>query len=339
MKNWLIGALVVAVATTMVPGVSEAKRLGGGKSQGMQRSLPARSTPQTPPAQPAAPQPAAPTQGVPATAGATAAAAAAAPAKRNWMGPIAGLAAGLGIAALLSHFGMGEGMANILMMALLVFGAFFLIRFLMQRFGGGASQRGQLATAGANSPPWASTPRSVEPVAEPVALPRVQAASPVPAGAGDVSVTGAPLAPLAGVPATAAAQTSLATTAPVLPAGFDLPAFERVAKMIFIRLQAANDSADLEDLRQFTTPEMFASARLELQERGGVAQHTDVERVDAELIEFTKEDGRQIASVRFHGLVREDKAAEATKFDEVWHLVKPEDDSRSWAIAGIQQAQ
>jgi predicted lipid-binding transport protein (Tim44 family) len=254
------------------------------------------------------------------------------------MGPIAGLAAGLGIAALLSHFGMGEGMANILMMALLAFAAVFLIRFLMQRFGGGASQRGQLATAGAGSPPWAATPRSLEPTLEPVAAPRMQPAAP---GAGDVSVTGAPLAPLAGAPTVAPVQVPLALTpsAPVLPAGFDLPAFERVAKMIFIRLQAANDAADLEDLRQFTTPEMFASARLELQERGGVAQQTDVERVDAELIEFTKEDGRQIASVRFHGLVREDKSAEPTKFDEVWHLVKPEDDSRPWAIAGIQQAQ
>ena len=65
--------------------------------------------------------------------------------------------------------------------------------------------------------------------------------------------------------------------------GFDLPAFERVAKMIFIRLQAANDAGDLDDLRQFTTPEMFAATRLDLQERGKAAQQTDVERVDAEV--------------------------------------------------------
>jgi predicted lipid-binding transport protein (Tim44 family) len=125
----------------------------------------------------------------------------------------------------------------------------------------------------------------------------------------------------------------------VLPEGFDLPAFERIAKMIFIRLQAANDAGDLEDLRQFTTPEMFAASRLELQERGAAVQQTDVERVDAEVLDFSKEGERQIVSVRFHGLVREDKGAPATAFDEIWHLVKPEDASRSWAIAGIQQPQ
>ena len=35
--------------------------------------------------------------------------------------------------------------------------------------------------------------------------------------------------------------------------------------------------------------------------------------------------------------VQEDGAAAAEPFDEVWHLVKPADGSREWAIAGIQQ--
>ena len=42
-------------------------------------------------------------------------------------------------------------------------------------------------------------------------------------------------------------------------------------------------------------------------------------------------------SVRYHGLIREEKDAGATPFDEVWHLVKPVDGSREWAIAGVQQ--
>jgi hypothetical protein len=37
----------------------------------------------------------------------------------RWMGPLAGLAAGIGLAALFSHLGMGEGMANMMMMLLL----------------------------------------------------------------------------------------------------------------------------------------------------------------------------------------------------------------------------
>ena len=106
--------------------------------------------------------------------------------------------------------------------------------------------------------------------------------------------------------------------------------------MIFIRLQAANDVGDLNDLRAFTTPEMFAVVKLELQERGGVAQRTDVVRVDAEVLDVAREADRQVVSVRFHGMIQEDGAGAAEAFDEVWHLVKPADGSREWAIAGIQ---
>jgi predicted lipid-binding transport protein (Tim44 family) len=42
-------------------------------------------------------------------------------------------------------------------------------------------------------------------------------------------------------------------------------------------------------------------------------------------------------SVRFHGLIREEPDSGTAPFDEVWHLVRPADGSREWAIAGIQQ--
>jgi predicted lipid-binding transport protein (Tim44 family) len=355
MKNWLLGALVVALATS-TPMLSEAKRLGSGKSQGMQRSAPAQSAPQSPPAQQAAPQPTAPTPAAaPAAAGATAAAAAAAPAKRSWMGPIAGLAAGLGLAALMSHLGMGEAFANFLMLALLGVAAVFLIAFLMRRFGRGARQEPALASAGASA---SGSPASWTPAPEPVAVqkpapaaataPVIQKSAFTPAAA-DVSVTGQPLTPLGGseevpVSTSAAAVTPLAqapavATGPKLPEGFDLPAFERVAKMIFIRLQAANDKGDLDDLRQFTTPEMFAAIRLDLQERGSDEQTTDVEKVEALVVDYAVEDGKQIVSVRFQGLISEESGVVAVPFDEVWHLVKPEGDAGIWAIAGIQQPQ
>jgi predicted lipid-binding transport protein (Tim44 family) len=75
---------------------------------------------------------------------------------------------------------------------------------------------------------------------------------------------------------------------------------------------------------------------MDIQDRQGAAQHTEVERVNAEVLDVATEDGRQVVSVRFHGSLREDGAT-SEDFDEVWHLVKPLDNSRSWAIAGIQQ--
>jgi predicted lipid-binding transport protein (Tim44 family) len=121
-----------------------------------------------------------------------------------------------------------------------------------------------------------------------------------------------------------------------LPADFDAEGFARIAKMVFIRMQAANDAGDLNDLRSFTTPEMFAVARLDLQDRGARAQATDVVQVKAEALDFEQEGERQIVSVRFHGKIREVADGPVTDFDEVWHLQRWSHDP-NWKVAGIQQ--
>jgi hypothetical protein len=109
MKNMFIAAFMTIIALGFGIGDAEAARLGGSKSVGMQR-------------QSLAPRPVSPAQAAPAAPSAPVGAPAATP-KRNWLGPLAGLAAGLGIAALLSKFGMGAGMANMLMIALLAMAA------------------------------------------------------------------------------------------------------------------------------------------------------------------------------------------------------------------------
>jgi predicted lipid-binding transport protein (Tim44 family) len=319
--------VLVSTAATLIPTDAEAKRLGGGRSQGMQRSTPAQSTPTSTPATPA--PSGAPTNAAAAAPMAGGAAAAAAAPKRNWMGPIAGLAAGLGIAALMSHLGMGEAFGNFLMMALLAVAAIFLVTFLMRRFGGrkggGMAPQGmQLAPAGAGG--WNNS-APVQQAAAPAGMQR---------STFDNHTPSAPFGS-AGAAGAGTAVAAAAAFAPQIPADFDRPGFERIAKMIFIRLQTANDSGDLNDLRNFTTPEMFAAIRLDLQERGAASQTTDVVKVDAEVLEVSEETDRQVVSVRFHGLVREERDAAASDFNEIWHLVKPADDSRSWAIAGIQQ--
>ena len=297
MKRILLSLFVAVLSVGFVAGEAEAKRLGGGTSSGLKRQLPPAKAPDAP-TNPAAPNQAAAT---PNTAGA---AAAPAPApRRSWLGPIAGLAAGLGLAALMSHLGLGAEFGSFLLLVLLGIVGIAVIRFLMSRFGRSAAAQGasrmQLAGAGAGGGFGREPSFGSGPTAQPTA--------------------------------------SLAPAPSALPAGFDRAGFERAAKMIFIRLQAANDSADLEDLRQFATPEMFAAFRLDLQDRGNSKQQTDVVQLDAEVLDVAEEPTRQIVSVRFHGLIREDVGAPAAPFDEVWHLVKPTDGSREWAIAGITQ--
>src|SRR5512145_1081980 len=138
MKNFALMAAALILGFTLSIGDAEAKRLGGGGSTGMQRQSVAPSATKQP------------TQAAPATP----AAAPTAQPKRSWMGPLAGLAAGLGLAALASHFGFGEGLANMMMIGLLIMAVVMVIGFVMRKKAA-ASQAGlnngmQYAGAGAN---------------------------------------------------------------------------------------------------------------------------------------------------------------------------------------------
>lgn len=79
------------------------------------------------------------------------------------------------------------------------------------------------------------------------------------------SVALMPAEPLAG-------GSSAPAAAAVCPAGFDAEAFIRTAKVNFIRLQAANDAGNLDDIREFTSPEMFAEIKMQMGERGQAKQ-------------------------------------------------------------------
>jgi predicted lipid-binding transport protein (Tim44 family) len=122
-----------------------------------------------------------------------------------------------------------------------------------------------------------------------------------------------------------------------IPADFPLEAFLRSAKMSFIRLQAANDRKDLNDIREYTTPEMFAEISMQLQERGSAAQTTEVIGVNADLLEVVTENNHAIASVRMSGQIAENKGT-PENFDEIWHVQKDlQNDKAVWLLSGIQQ--
>jgi predicted lipid-binding transport protein (Tim44 family) len=295
MKNFALMAAALVLGFTLSIGDAEAKRLGGGGSSGMQRQS---VTPSTPPSA-AKPAPAA-----------TPAAAPAAQPKRSWMGPLAGLAAGLGLAALASHFGFGEGLANMMMIGLLVMAVVLVIGYFMRKKAAAAQQSGmggmQYAGAGADYGRNATSKPDFTPAGGVVAAPIATVAQ---GGSGFV------------------------------PADFDSAGFVRNAKLNFIRLQAANDAGNLDDIREFTTPEMFAEIKMGIDERKGAKQETDVAQIEAEVLDVAEEASRYIVSVRFHGMISEERGATAQPFDEIWHMTKPLDGSKGWAIAGIQQVQ
>ncbi|MFP5466531.1 MAG: Tim44 domain-containing protein [Gammaproteobacteria bacterium] len=295
MKKFLsLLAVVMTLGLTTVAFDAEAKRLGGSRSLGMQRQA-------TPPAK----APTAAPNAAPAAAGAAAAG------RSKWMGPLAGIAAGLGLAALASYLGFGEEFATMLLIGLAVMVALAVFGMIMRKR---AAQQGGMAHAGAAAGAGSARP-----------LPAAfrsgsQDQFPAASGAAGGSMIGA----------------RLQGGTPAIPADFDVGNFVRNAKINYIRLQAANDAGNLDDLREFTTPEMFAELQMDIRERGAAAQKTEVLDLDGDVLEVVEEGHRYIVSVRFTGSVRED--GEVNAVNEIWHMTKPRQGAGGWVLAGIQQA-
>jgi len=309
--GWRAGIAMAAiagfVALAMVAADAEAaRRFGGGKSFGRQSQNVERQQMQ-PPARDAA------GQAAPGQQGAQSAGPAAQPqaARNRWMGPLAGLAAGLGIFALLSALGLSGAFAqmlgSLLVVALLVGAAMFVWRMLR---GAGNQTAAQ---------------RRLEPGFEAPA-----------AGAGRIAYDSAAARP--GSVAATLGSASAPTAPWGVPADFDVEGFLRSAKVHFIRLQAAWDARNLEDIREFTTPEVFAEIRMQLSEETGAATHTDVVSLAAQLLGIEESDSDYIASVRFDGSIRAGQGA-PEPVSEVWNLSKPKRGNRGWLLAGVQQVQ
>jgi predicted lipid-binding transport protein (Tim44 family) len=273
---------------------AEAARVGGGRSMGIQRSAPMQRQ-ATPPA--ASQQQAQGQQAAPATAQQK-------PAGNRWLGPIAGLAAGLGLGWLLSQGGLGGMLGGLLMMALLAAVVFFAVRMFARR--GEPARPMKLAN-------WGGT--------ENVSAP------PPSAGRFEPAPTRQAVAPLQG-PAGSQLQ---------VPAGFDVEGFLKQAKRGFLQLQEANDRADLNELREVTTDQMFEALKGDVASRGARQQQTEIVALDASLLEVVTEGAMHWASVHFSGSVRESPHSAPESFDEVWHLQKPVNGQTGWLLAGIQQ--
>jgi len=282
MKGFFIALVALALGAGLMPEDAQAaSRLGGGRSVGAQRQVTAPQKQATPPSQqasPAAPQPQ--------PAGMS-----------RWLGPLAGLAAGLGLGWLFSQGGFGGMMGTILMALLAGFVVMMLLRLFARR-----RPEPQLAQyAGFGAETVAAPPPSQLPLGDAGTQPNDR--GPIAAG---------------------------------IPAGFDVEGFLKEAKRNFVRLQEANDRGDLERLREVTTGEMFDALKGDIVARAK-PQQTDVVTLNATLLEVTTEGGNHWASVRFSGSIREEAREAPAPLEEIWNLQKPVDGSGGWRLAGIQQ--
>ncbi len=324
MKNRIAAlAATVLLGFTLVAADAEAARVGGGRSVGRQSSTaPQQATSQqgVSQAQQAPAQSAVARPGAPAPA-------AAQPARNRWLGPLAGLAAGLGLAALFSHLGMGAEMANFMMIALLLLAAFVVFRLIMARRAASAGPRPAMAAPG-----YGNTAMGPESTVNYTPLP-TQLSSGAPRSS-DADFGRPADAALGGSSLTDTAGASVASR---IPADFDVDGFLKGARQQFVRLQAAFDTANLSELKEFTADELYPELARQITERGAASQRTDVVQLNADLLSVEKQGMEYLASVRFHGMIRETESAPAAPFDEVWNLTKPMAGGSGWMLAGIQQ--
>lgn len=280
---------------------AEAARLGGGRSAGRQSSQvtqreAARQQPAAPGQQQAAQQP-----------------------RRQWGGLLGGLAAGLGLAWLANALGLGEGFANVLLIALLVMAGMAVLRM---RRGSAAQAAGGPAWPAANS----YNPAKVGNDAS--ARPWERAAT----TAGG-SMIGSALGGQAAGPRGASALSGPQGWG--IPAGFDIAGFTEAARRNFISLQAAWDKGDEAALRAMMTDEMLAETRARLAERGGQTSQTVVNMLQAQLLGIEELPAEYMASVEFSGLITEDGNG-PSPFREAWNMTKPKTGPGGWLVAGIQ---
>ncbi|HRD68858.1 MAG TPA: Tim44-like domain-containing protein [Legionella sp.] len=118
-------------------------------------------------------------------------------------------------------------------------------------------------------------------------------------------------------------------------ANFDETRFLREAKVIFIRLQTAYDQKNLQDLKTFTVPEVFAEIKMQLDERGNEPNHTEIVTLETELLDASRQANSNVASVRFTGTLKENNEP-LMQLDEIWHF-RQFDGTNEWVVGGIQQ--
>jgi len=237
----------------------------------------------------------------------------------RFLGPIAGIAAGLGIAALLSGLGLSGAFLELISSLVLILAVVFIARWLFRVLRGGVTQplgatRGNTNNSGFSSHNY----RQSHPGAG------------APTGA-----AGASPMTIDGQAREVDAQTN-EDSSWFIPQDFDLPVFLDNAKKQFAHIQKLWDQGDAQGLQQYLTEDLFKELQPAiLANAQSQTNHTQIVLLNAELMGIEKFEDGFLASVRYSGMLREGNHPEAARFEEVWNLLKAE--GTGWLVAGIQQ--
>jgi len=313
--RWLAAPLIALAVLLMSFDLADAKRVGGGGSFGSKNSYSQSYDKPTPPSKNmTTDRQATPNQQPGAAPGGF----------MSRFGGIGGMLGGVLLGGMLGSLlfgGMGGGF-GILEIVLLGVVGFMVFRFIRSRRAAQAGQPGQTDQAVHREQ------------AAPMGGDRFAYAAPT----GNYA-PGADSDGWASVRSTLAGQGGSAQMAPpVMPAGIDEAEFISGAKALYTRLQSSWDRRDLEDIRGFTSPEVFA----EISRQAGedpVPGKTDILMIEARVVEAGTQGTQTVISVLYDALLREDQSGpRSSQVREVWHIRRDEAASNpQWILEGIQQ--
>ena len=121
-----------------------------------------------------------------------------------------------------------------------------------------------------------------------------------------------------------------------LPDGTEPAAFLRVARQRFNHIQSMNTASNISEIQRYLTPDLYQSMYNDIMSN----QDQDVaefSNLNAMVVDSSTENGQYIVSVRFTGTVSEDLNSLPQPFAEIWHFTKPAGSNQDWVVAGIQQ--
>lgn len=334
--KWMLVVIGLTLFTliSLVPD-AQAKKMGGGLSLGRQSNTISRNQGSLPP-KPVAPPVNSSGASKPGTS--TPTAPPAAPSRFGGMGGIlGGIAAGIGLSYLFSSLGMGAGVGSFLSNILLIGITLFLGLWLYRKFMAAKS----VMSAGEQSswqpvmtPSTANASNYSESTVNSLAAPLQKESS---SNQKSIQAIGnqnqMPL-----IPEVSSTNVHAPIDAQLTPGNWpDKESFLESAKTLFLQLQEASDTQNIEVLKEFTTPELFTLLRHDMLSRKEAFSETQVLTLAADLLAVEEDQGEYLASVRFSGSLREERNGPVEDFEEVWNWLKPVQGNSGWLLSGIQQ--
>jgi predicted lipid-binding transport protein (Tim44 family) len=125
----------------------------------------------------------------------------------------------------------------------------------------------------------------------------------------------------------------------VLPPGFDAEEFLKGVKTIYARLQAAWDKRDIEDIRSFTSTEVFTEIQQQAKD-DPMPGKTELLLIKPSILEVQDTGQQIIVSVLYDVMLRENEDEFSKQVRELWHFSRDLNNPESfWTLEGIQQVE